>query len=50
MANQKSQRISFGSTKNQLTYPDFLGVQVKSFSDFFQLETTPEQRKDEGLF
>jgi len=50
MANQKSQRINFGSTKNQLEYPDFLGVQVKSFSDFFQLETTPEQRKDEGLF
>jgi len=50
MANQKSQRINFGSTKNQLGYPDFLGVQVKSFSDFFQLETTPEQRKDEGLF
>ena len=50
MANQKSQRINFGSTKNQLGYPDFLGVQVKSFSDFFQLETTPEQRIDEGLF
>lgn len=50
MANQISQRINFGSTKNQLEYPDFLGVQVKSFSDFFQLETTPEQRADEGLF
>ncbi|MCD6346872.1 MAG: DNA-directed RNA polymerase subunit beta, partial [Bacteroidales bacterium] len=50
MANQKNQRITFGSTNNQLDYPDFLAVQLKSFSDFFQLETTPEQRKDEGLF
>ena len=37
-------------TKNQLTYPDFLDVQLKSFRDFFQLETTPENRKNEGLF
>jgi DNA-directed RNA polymerase subunit beta len=31
-------------------YPDFLDVQIKSFQDFFQLETTPENRKNEGLF
>ena len=43
-------RISFASTKNQLEYPDFLEVQLKSFHDFFQLETTPEKRKQEGLF
>jgi len=45
-----NQRISFGSTKNQLDYPDFLEVQLKSFMDFFQLETTPENRKNEGLY
>jgi DNA-directed RNA polymerase subunit beta len=44
------ERISFASTKNQLEYPDFLEVQLKSFADFFQLETTPENRKNEGLF
>ncbi len=43
-------RISFASTKNNLAYPDFLEVQLKSFKDFFQLETTPEKRKEEGLF
>ena len=43
-------RISFASTKNQLEYPDFLEIQLKSFHDFFQLETTPEKRKQEGLF
>lgn len=43
-------RISFASTKNQLEYPDFLEVQLKSFRDFFQLETTPENRKNEGLY
>ena len=45
-----NQRISFASTKNQLKYPDFLEVQLKSFRDFFQLETTPENRRNEGLF
>jgi DNA-directed RNA polymerase subunit beta len=45
-----SQRISFSSTKNQLDYPDFLEVQLKSFSEFFRLESTPEERKNEGLF
>ncbi len=45
-----SQRISFAKTKNQLDYPDFLEIQLKSFMDFFQLETTPENRKNEGLF
>jgi DNA-directed RNA polymerase subunit beta len=43
-------RISFAATKNNLAYPDFLEVQLKSFKDFFQLETTPEKRKEEGLF
>ncbi|RUT78688.1 DNA-directed RNA polymerase subunit beta [Ancylomarina longa] len=49
-SNTISQRISFTSNKNQLQYPDFLEVQLKSFQDFFQLETTPEKRKNEGLF
>ncbi|MBI5217809.1 MAG: DNA-directed RNA polymerase subunit beta [Bacteroidia bacterium] len=46
----QNQRISFSKTKNQLEYPDFLEIQLKSFRDFFQLETTPENRKNEGLF
>ncbi|MDL2330722.1 DNA-directed RNA polymerase subunit beta [Odoribacter sp. OttesenSCG-928-A06] len=49
-SNNSIQRISFASTKNQLKYPDFLEVQLKSFKDFFQLGTTPENRKDEGLY
>jgi len=48
--NNINQRISFASAKNQLEYPDFLEVQLKSFRDFFQLDTTPERRKEEGLF
>ena len=50
MSKHTSERINFSRTKNQLTYPDFLDVQLKSFRDFFQLETTPENRKNEGLF
>jgi len=45
-----TQRISFAKTKNQLDYPDFLEIQLQSFQDFFQLDTTPEKRKQEGLF
>ncbi len=47
---KKPQRINFASIKNQIDYPDFLDIQLKSFQDFFQLETTPENRKHEGLF
>lgn len=50
MIKQDRLRKFFGSTQNQLEYPDFLDVQLKSFKDFFQLETTPEQRTDEGLY
>jgi DNA-directed RNA polymerase subunit beta len=47
---KKQQRVNFASSKLPLDYPDFLDVQVQSFKDFFQLETTPENRQDEGLF
>jgi DNA-directed RNA polymerase subunit beta len=50
MANTKEERINFSETKNQLQYPDFLEVQLKSFREFFQMETTPEDRKSEGLY
>ena len=50
MASKKIERIRFGKTKIQAEYPDFLDLQVKSFQDFFQLETNPENRVNEGLF
>ena len=46
----KSTRINFASSKNPIEYPDFLDIQLKSFQEFFQLETTPENRNSEGLF
>ena len=46
----KNQRISFASIKEQLEYPDFLEVQLKSFKDFFQLFTPPELRKNDGMY
>ncbi|MBQ2019488.1 MAG: DNA-directed RNA polymerase subunit beta, partial [Rikenellaceae bacterium] len=49
-AQANNQRISFSSVKNRLPYPDFLEVQLKSFQDFFQLDTTAENRKNEGLY
>ncbi len=46
----KNERKSFSSTQTRFDYPDFLEVQVKSFKEFFQLRTTPDNRKNEGLF
>jgi DNA-directed RNA polymerase subunit beta len=46
----KDQRINFASIKTQFDYPDFLEVQLKSFQDFFQMDTSPEKRKSEGLY
>lgn len=43
-------RINFASIKNPMPYPDFLDVQLKSFRDFFQLDTPPEKRKNDGLY
>jgi len=48
--NIEQGRVSFATSKIQLDYPDFLEVQLKSFSDFFQMGTSPEHRKNEGLF
>jgi DNA-directed RNA polymerase subunit beta len=46
----QTERISFSSIKSVLDYPDFLDIQVKSFEDFFQLETPAEKRTQDGLF
>ncbi len=46
----ETQRISFAAAKNQFPYPDFLEVQLKSFRDFFQLDTQTEKRKNEGMY
>ncbi|MEG0807250.1 MAG: DNA-directed RNA polymerase subunit beta [Alistipes sp.] len=44
------QRISFSTVKNRVLYPDLLEVQLKSFRDFFQMDTTADNRKNEGLY
>ena len=50
MITNQTERLNFASTKNIPDYPDFLDVQVKSFKDFFQLETKTDERGDEGLY
>ncbi len=49
MATQ-AERLNFSSIKNRTEYPDFLDIQIKSFQDFFQLDTKSEERGDEGLY
>ncbi len=45
-----NQRVNFASVKEPMPFPDFLDVQIKSFRDFLQLDTPPEQRKNDGLY
>ena len=44
------ERVNFSVMQRQMPYPDFLDVQLKSFHDFFQIGSTPEQRRNEGLY
>ena len=50
MPIKNSQRTSFAGAKHIPEYPDFLDIQIKSFQDFFQLETKSDERNEEGLF
>jgi DNA-directed RNA polymerase subunit beta len=50
MFTNQTERINFASAKKTPAYPDFLDIQIKSFQDFFQLETKSDQRGDEGLY
>ncbi|MDB2313963.1 DNA-directed RNA polymerase subunit beta [Flavobacteriaceae bacterium] len=50
MPNTKSTRVNFAGAKHSPNYPDFLDIQIKSFQDFFQLETKSDERIEEGLF
>lgn len=52
MANKdiRNERVNFATSKRVIDYPDFLDVQLQSFREFFQLETTSDNRHQEGLF
>jgi DNA-directed RNA polymerase subunit beta len=50
MPSKQSQRTNFAGAKHTPKYPDFLDIQIKSFQDFFQLETKSDERNEEGLF
>ncbi len=50
MSTTLNKRISFGKVKHAIEYPDFLDVQLKSFQEFFQLDTPSDNREGEGLF
>ena len=45
-----TERINFATSQLVSDYPDFLDIQVKSFQDFFQLQTKAEERGEEGLY
>ncbi|MFD2824159.1 DNA-directed RNA polymerase subunit beta [Lacinutrix iliipiscaria] len=50
MLVKQAERLNFSSIINRTEYPDFMDIQIKSFQDFFQLETKSEERGDEGLY
>ncbi len=49
-SSAEARRVSFSKIKLSSQYPDLLEIQLKSFKEFFQLETTPENRMNEGLY
>ncbi len=49
MAKKEPTVVNFASVR-KFDYPDFLDIQVKSFKDFFQIETNPDNRLEEGLY
>ncbi len=49
-AKVATNRMHFGKVKHLAETPDLLEIQIQSFKDFFQLETTPDKRNNEGLF
>lgn len=49
-ATSVKSRVNFGKIKHLAETPDLLEVQIQSFKEFFQLETTPDKRNIEGLF
>ncbi len=48
--SNKNKRVNFASTKQIIQYPHFLDIQVKSFYDFFQMDTPASEKKEQGLF
>ena len=50
MLTKNNKRTNFAGAQNTPKYPDFLDIQIKSFQDFFQLETKSDERNEEGLF
>ena len=50
MTKKNNQRINFANSKSANIATDFLDIQIKSFKDFFQLETRSDERVEEGLF
>ena len=50
MATENKPRVNFASVQSPYPYPDFLDLQLKSFKDFLQLDTPPEERKNDGLY
>ena len=50
MPNNLKKRVNFAAAQHTPNYPDFLDIQIKSFQDFFQLETKSDERNEEGLF
>ena len=50
MLTNQTARVNFASVKHTPEYPDFLDIQIKSFQEFFQMETKSEDRVHEGLY
>jgi DNA-directed RNA polymerase subunit beta len=46
----QDKRINFGKVKLGTGFPSLLDIQLESFTEFFQVDTTQDNRKNEGLW
>ena len=44
------ERVNFGKNKINSHFPNLLDIQRESFVEFFQVDTSPENRENEGLY
>jgi DNA-directed RNA polymerase subunit beta len=47
---KSAERVNFGKIKLPDEQPDLLDIQLETYKEFIQLETTPENRCNEGLY
>ena len=47
---QSGGRVNFASIQKEMSMPDYLDIQLRSFNEFMRIDASPEERKKVGLY